>query len=272
MIRAIRILPLAAALVLAAVPAAAQPVAGAFEVPVGRWEYRWVTRADGRGNVTHEPATGSLDLRPNGTHTHVRNAEGERMSTTGAYRVQGALLYLPHVNMDNGRMAQDTFAARHIGDRLYLFAQHGEATLEYTLAPPGAPAEPEVVPGLISSIGGFMQSVLFFESDGGVMPRAQRRYATEFDADSARYINVQIDMSHPITLEDRSLPVSCPFLDENGDVAVTLEWTTEIKRGNASSGASTGIGSLDGGWPRGTYTVRCTVDGVEAPVASFVVR
>lgn len=257
-----------------AADAAAQPVAGSFEVPTGNWEYRWLTRSDGAGNVRRDTATGHLHLEPGGLHVHLRRADGTSMQTTGRYRREGHLLYLPRVDMDHGgRMAVDTFAVRHIGDRIFLFRQMGDATEEYTLAPAGAPAEPAVVPGLIPSIHGFVQSVMFFESDGGPMPRPQRRYATEFAVDSVRYMNVQIDLSHPIALEDATLAVACAF--ENVELAAStmLEWASEVHRGNASSGLSTGMGTDEPGrWRPGTYRVRCTVDGVPVPEAGFVLR
>ncbi|HEU4884945.1 MAG TPA: hypothetical protein VFT45_21985 [Longimicrobium sp.] len=254
--------------------AAAQPVAGAFEVPMGDWEYRWVTRADGTGNVRREPATGYLRLHDTGRHEHQRVAEGTTMQTFGRYATEGYMLYLPHTDMDNGgRMAVDTFAVRHIGDRVFLFSEHGAETLEYTLAPPGAPEEPAVVPGLIPPIHAFVQSVMFFESDGGPMPRPQRRYATEFRADSVRYMNVEINLSHPITLEDGTLFVDCTFTHVETGEAFALEWDGQVRRGNASSGLSTGMGTAEpGAWPPGTYRVRCTVEGVEAPEAGFTIR
>jgi hypothetical protein len=207
MTRAIHCLALAAAaLACSATDAAAQPAVGAFEVPMGNWEYRRFTRSDPDGNVRREPATGYLKLNANGWHDQSRTADGTTILSVGQYRTEGHVLYLPRTDMDSGgRMAVDTFAVRRIGDRVFLWQQHGEEVLEYTLAAPGAPAEPAVVPGLIPPIHAFVQSVMFFESDGGPMPRPRRRYATEFRADSVRYMNVQIDLSHPITLADGTL-------------------------------------------------------------------
>lgn len=268
-----RILILLLAL-LGAADAAAQPVAGAFEVPPGNWEYRWLTRSDGAGNVRREPATGYLRLDDGGWHEQQRIAEGTTLLTTGLYRVEGHLLSLPRTDMDHGgRMAVDTFAVRHIGDRIFLWQQQGEATLEYTLAPPGAPAEPAVVPGLIPSLHAFVQSVTFFESDGGPMPRPQRRHATEFRVDSTRYVNVQIDLSHPITLADGTLPVACNFRNVELDASFLLEWPGQVRRGKASTGLSTGFGTADPGhWRPGTYRVACTVDGVPLPEAGFTMQ
>lgn len=259
---------------LGAADAAAQPVAGAFEVPLGNWEYRWFTRRDTAGNVHREPATGHLRLNENGWHGHLRTAGGTTMRTIGQYQVDGYMLYLPHTDMDNGgRMAVDTFAVRRIGDRMILLQQRGGETLEYTLAAPGASAEPAVVPGLVPSIYAFVQSVAFFESDGGVMPRPQRRYATEFQVDSVRYMNVEINLSHPITPADRTLPVACNFEHMALGASFVLEWPGQVLRGNASSGLSTGMGTADpGNWRPGTYRVRCTVDGVAIPEAGFVMR
>lgn len=274
MMRPIRCLALAAAaLACAATDAAAQP-AGAYEVPVGNWEYRWITHADGAGNVRREPATGHLRLEANGWHDQSRTADGTTILSVGQYRTEGHLLYLPRTDMDNGgRMAVDTFGVRRIGDRVFLWQQRGAETLEYTLAAPGAPAEPAAVPGLIPNIHAFVQSVTFFESDGGPMPRPQRRYATEFRADSVRYMNVQIDLSHPIALADGTLFVDCIFQHGESGEAFALEWDGRVRRGNASSGLSTGMGRADpGAWRPGTYRVRCTVEGVEAPEAGFVLR
>jgi hypothetical protein len=275
MTRAIRCIALAAAmLACAATDAAAQPVAGTFEVRPGEWEYRWFTRRDTAGEVHREPATGHLRLFANGNHGHLRTAEGTTYQSFGRYGWQGYMLHLPHTDMDNGgRMAVDTFAVRHIGDRMFLLQdRHGES-VEYTLAPPGAPAEPALVPGLIPSIYAFVLSVTFFESDGGLMPRPQRRYATEFRADSVRYMNVQIDLSHPITLADATLPVACNFVHVGLGADFLLEWPGQVRRGNASSGLSTGFGTADpGNWRPGTYRVRCTMDGVPVPEAGFVIR
>jgi hypothetical protein len=259
---------------LAGAEAAAQPAAGAYEVPTGAWEYRWLTRADAAGNGRREPATGHLDLRPNGWAVHVRRADGTTTQTTGQYRTEGHMLYLPHTDMDNGgRMALDTFAVRRIGDRVFLWQQDGAETLEYTLAAPGTPAEPAVVPGLIPSIHAFVQSVTFFESDGGPMPRPQRRHATEFRVDSTRYMNVQIDLSHPITLADGTLPVACTFGHVELGASYVLEWPGQVRGGKASTGLSTGMGTAEpGNWRPGTYRVRCTVDGVAAPEAGFIMR
>ncbi|HEX6370131.1 MAG TPA: hypothetical protein VF006_14515 [Longimicrobium sp.] len=275
MIRAVRWLALAAAvLACAATDAAAQPVAGAFEVPTGDWEYRWFTRSDPGGDVRREPATGYLKLNASGWHDQSRTADGTTILSTGQYRTEGHVLYLPRTDMDNGgRMAVDTFAVRRIGDRIILWQQHGEAVVEYILAAPGAPAEPAVVPGLIPPIHAFVQSVTFFESDGGPLPRPRRRYATEFRADSVRYMNVQIDLSHPITLADGTLFVDCSFEHVEPGDRFALEWDGQVRRGNSSSGLSTGMGRADpGAWRPGTYRVRCTVEGVEAPEARFIIR
>jgi hypothetical protein len=275
MTRAIRCLALAAAvLACAATDAAAQPGVDVYDVPMGNWEYRWFTHRDSAGSVRREPAAGYLNLYSDRRHRHVRIVDGTTTQSTGRYGAEGHLLYLPHTDMDDGgKMAVDTFAVRHIGDRIYLWQQRGRETLEYTLAAAGASAEPAVVPGVIPSIHGFVQSVLFFESDGGVMPRPQRRYATEFRTDSVRYMNVQIDLSHPITLADGTLFVDCTFEHVELGEAFALEWDGQVRRGNSSSGLSTGMGTADpGAWRPGTYRVRCTVEGVDAPEAGFIIR
>ncbi|WP_420125037.1 hypothetical protein [Longimicrobium sp.] len=257
-----------------ATDAAAQPAAGAYEVPMGNWEYRWLTRRDADGNVRREAATGHLRLVAGGLHDHLRTAEGATLQSMGSYRTEGHLLLLPRTDMDNrGRMAVDTFAVRHIGDRIFLWREGGGETMEYTLAPPGAPAEPAVVPGIIPGIHAFVQSVTFFESDGGPMPRPQRRYATAFRVDSTRYVNVQIDLSHPIALADGTLPVACNFVNVELGASFLLEWPAEVRRGNASSGLSTGFGTADPGhWRPGTYRVACTVNGVAIPEAGFTMQ
>ena len=98
-----------------------------------------------------------------------------------------------------------------------------------------------------------------------------RRYATEFRADSVRY-NVQIDLSHPIIRTDGTLFVDCIFEHvDSGEFA--LEWNGQVRRGNASSGLSTGMDRADpGAWRPGTDRVRCTVESVEAPEAGFSLR
>ena len=257
---------------LGAADAAAQPAAGANEVPLGEWEYRWLTRRDTAGVVRREPATGYLRLLESGMHAHRRTADGGTLESVGSYRTDGHVLYLPYTG-HGGRAAVDTFAVRRIGDRMLLWRQRGGETMEYTLAPPGAPVEPPMVPGLIPSVHAFVQSVPVFESDGGVMPRPRRRYATEFRVDSTRYVNVQIDISHPIALADAVLPVACAFENVELGASFLLEWPAEVRRGNASSGLSTGFGTAQpGAWRPGTYRVRCTVDGVQIPEAGFVMR
>jgi hypothetical protein len=273
MIRAVRCLALAAALAFSATDAAAQPSGGAYEVPMGSWEYRWLTRVDAQGNVTREPARGYLRMQASGRHSHQRDAAGTRMTTVGPYGVEGHLLYLPHTDMDSGRMVRDTFAVRRIGDRVLLWQQVDGETWEYTLAAPDAPVEPAVVPGVVTSVQGWVQSLLFFESDGGAVPRAERRYATEFRADSTRYLNVQLDLAHALSLRDQPVSVACTFTNTDLGAGATMEWTTTVRRGNASSGISTGWGDIvPGSWRPGTYQVLCTVDGVPAPEAGFVLR
>jgi hypothetical protein len=52
-----------------------------------------------------------------------------------------------------------------------------------------------------------------------------------------------------------------------------LEWNGQVRRGKASTGLSTGMGRADpGAWRAGTYRVRCTVEGVAAPDAGFIIR
>lgn len=273
MIRALRCLALAASLVSAAALDAAAQTGGAFEVPLGEWEYRWLTRRDTQGVVHREPATGYLRLNPNGQHAHLRDAGGTRMQSAGSYAVEGQVLYLPHVEMGTGRMVRDTFVVRRIGDRMLLWQGQGGETLEYTLAAPGAPVEPAIVPGVVTSVQGWIQLLTFFESDGGVVPRADRRYTTEFRADSTRYVNVQMDLSHAMALDDRELAVACTFMVPGLGLRSTFEFATPVRRGNSSTGISTGWGSLDERiWPPGTYQVLCTVEGVPAPDAGFVVR
>jgi hypothetical protein len=272
MIRPLRFLALAAALAFAATDAAAQ-TGGAFEVPLGEWEYRWLTRRDSQGAVHRAPATGHLRLHPNGRHAHLRDAGGTRMQSVGAYAVEGRVLYLPHVEMGTGRMVRDTFVVRRIGDRVLLWQEQGGETLEYTLAAPGAPVEPAIVPGVVTSVQGWIQLLTFFESDGGAVPRAERRYVTEFRNDSTRYINVQMDLSHTMLLEDRELAVACTFMHTELGARATFEFASPARRGNSSTGISTGWGAAEPGtWRPGTYQVLCTVDGVPAPEAGFVLR
>ncbi len=267
------LLALLAAFAAAATDASAQLAGGAYEVPMGSWEYRWLTRVDAQGNVTREPVRGFLRLQANGQHSHQRDASGTMMTSVGGYGVAGHLLYLPHPDMDSGRMVGDTFAVRRIGDRVLLWQQMGAETWEYTLAAPGAPVEPDVVTGVVASVQGWVQSLLFFESDGGVMPRPERRYTTEFRTDSTRYINVQLDLSHALALRDQPVDVACTFTNTDLGASATMEWSSTVRRGHASSGISTGWGDVTpGSWRPGTYRVLCTVDGVAGPEGGFVLR
>jgi hypothetical protein len=260
----------AAALALAAVPAAAQTLPGAFTTPVGEFEYRWQVRVYPDGRVERTPAGGYLRLHENGRYAHSRQEEGTAWSrSSGTFSQGGNLLYVTTLE-DPASMAShtDTFVVRHPGDRLYLWRNlHDEGFVEYELAPPGAPAERTPGPGLIPGLYGYVAEMRYYEGGAGTLPYAQRAFATAFPSATTRYVWVQLQIEYPTALDAGEYPVTCRILGGTGAVMHEHTSAVRVTRGSGARYFTYGWGrEAPGLIPPDTYRVHCDVAGEKMPL------
>jgi hypothetical protein len=261
---------------LAAAPAAAQTLPGAFSTPPGEYEYRWRVHARPDGTVQRTPARGFLRLNPDGRFAHERRAEGLAWSRqSGGFDKGGNFLYISTMASpgDVTTAATDTFVVRHPGDRLFLWQNlHGEGSVEYELAPAGAPAARTPAPGLIPGLYGYVAEILYFEA-GTVAPRrSERRFATTFPAASTRTVWVQLQVEYPIAMQAAELDVNCRIRDAGGRVMTESRQPLPVARGSAARFHTFGWGGdAAGAIPAGTYRVGCVIDGAEMMEGTFQV-
>ncbi|HEX6039021.1 hypothetical protein [Longimicrobium sp.] len=263
----IRLSPLAAALFLAVVPAAAQTLPGAFTIPPGEYEYRWMVRVHPDNTVERTPIRGSLRLQPDGRFVHGREREGIAWSrSSGGYSPDGNLLYITSMT-DPGAMTSvtDTFVVRHPGDRLFLWQNlHEEGKVEYELAPVGAPAERAAAPGVIPGLYGYVAEVLYYEAGSAGLPLARRAYATSFPAASTRGVWMQLQIEYPTALTGAEYPVTCRIRDAAGQVVNEGTSSIRVTPGSGARYFIHGWGAdTPGGLPSGSYRVSCSIGGEE---------
>ncbi len=265
----IRIRPtlLALAGLLCAAPAAAQTFPGAFTIPTGSYEYRWLVRVNADSSVERTPASGYLRLHENGRFAHSRDAEGKLFSRQGGgFDADGNLLFISNPPAP-GRLSMptDTFVVRPIGGRLYLWQDlHENGWQEYELAPRGGPGGRPDVPGVVPDVYAFVAEILYFEDAGQPVPRAQRRFATRFASASTRYLYVQLQLAFPILQQPHDFRLDCRVRDAAGQEVHRREYTSSGQPGDVYRYIWFGWGADEpGSVPPGTYRVGCTVDGVE---------
>lgn len=268
----IRIRPtlLAAALALAAAPAATQTLPWAFTTPVGEFEYRWQVRVHPDGTVERTPVGGYLRLHDNGRYAHSREQEGMAWSnSSGTFHAGGNVLYISTLQ-DPGSMSMhtDTFVVRHPGDRLYLWRNlHDEGAVEYELAPSGAPAERTPAPGLIPELYGYVAEMLYYEAGPANTPYAQRAFATVFSSATTRYVWVQLQIEYPVALNPGEYPVACRILNGAGAVVNETTRAMNVTTGSAARYVTFAWGdAAPGTIPPDTYRVHCDIAGEEMPL------
>lgn len=272
MMTMIRLRPafLAAALALAAGPAAAQTLPGAFTTPVGEFEYRSAVRVYPDRTVERTPVSGYLRLHENGRYAHSREQEGLAWSrSSGSFEQGGNLLYISTmVDPSAMSMQTDTFVVRHPGDRLYLWRNlHDEGSVEYELAPRGAPAERTPEPGLIPGLYGYVAEMLYYEA-GATNPRyADRSFATVFPSATTRYVWVQLQIEYPTALEAGEYPVTCRILNGAGTVMHENRAAVNVAVASSARYFTYGWGGGEPGLiPPDTYRVHCDIAGEEMPL------
>lgn len=256
----------AAALCLAAVPAAAQILPGVDDIPLGSYEYRWQTVVGPDTVIRRTPARGYLRLHENGRYAHSLEQEGTLFShQTGGFAADGNHLYISKVDPGETFMTRDTLIVRHAGDRLFLWKNlHDEGWMEYELAREGAPAERPVVPGVVPGPYAYLAELRYFEAGNVAPPRPERRFATRFASDSTRYLWVQLKLEYPILLEPHAFQLDCRFRDDAGQEVYRWEYTADAPASHVQRYVWFGWGAdAPGTVPPGTYRVGCTVDGVE---------
>lgn len=266
---------LALMLSLAAAPAAAQTLPGAFTTPVGEYEYRWRVHARPDGTVERTPARGFLRLHADGRFAHQRRAEGLSWSReSGNFNPGGNFLYISRMlQAGQATMATDTFIVRHPGDRLFLWQNlHGEGGVEYELAPAGAPVERTPAPGLIPGLYGYVAEILYFEAGSAAPRRSERRFTTTFPAAETRTIWAQLQVEYPVAMAATELDVACSIHDGAGQVVHESRLPLPVARGSAARYHTFGWGGdTPGTVPPGTYRVACAIDGAEMMEGTFQV-
>jgi hypothetical protein len=115
--------------------------------------------------------------------------------------------------------------------------------------------------------------IRFFESGEGIPPRNTRVYATRFDASTARYINIELDLEYPDPGRVVAVPVSCVYFNHDGTRQGDITWTIQVQPWTRSWSTENGWGWKNpGNWPSGTHRVECSAEGRVIAQGSFEIN
>jgi hypothetical protein len=125
----------------------------------------------------------------------------------------------------------------------------------------------------IPSLRATVDSVRFFESGYDSPPLDQRRYATTFARRSARYIFVELRLSHPAPDGPESARVTCTYYRSDGIVLGKPADEVRPTPGTEATYWDFWWGWEDpGNWAPGTYRVECSAEGRVIAEKTFQIR
>lgn len=140
------------------------------------------------------------------------------------------------------------------------------------LVPPAGLSAQEGTPSFaIPAVQGTVRSIRFFEAAPPVPPRAERSYATRFEAGPARYIYTELDIRHePTGREGVEFIVTCTYHRPDGTVIGAAPLTFRPPADWAGVVHTNALGSeRSGAWQTGMHRVDCAHEGRSIAEASF---
>ncbi len=138
---------------------------------------------------------------------------------------------------------------------------------------PNPPPPPTRQAGTLGRLGGRVRSMRFFESGYGTTALDQRDYRSTFSAADARFINVELAVSHEAPERTVSASIACRYLRNGGTVSGTPRLVFRLEPSATLTMASGGWGARNpGSWQAGVYTIVCDEDGNRLSEGRFEVR
>jgi hypothetical protein len=128
-------------------------------------------------------------------------------------------------------------------------------------------------PVALAALGGRVTALRFFEDGPGDYPAlADRRYATEFDSASTRYVAVQLDIELPAPGRLVDVDVECMFVRPDGSEMGAVDMSFMLPGDRTQSYETNARGSATAGtWSAGTYRVTCTNAGAAIARQEFTI-
>jgi hypothetical protein len=112
----------------------------------------------------------------------------------------------------------------------------------------------------------------FFESGYGSTPLEQRSYRSTFSAAEARFINLELAISHDAPGRVLSASIRCQYF-RNGATAGTPRLSLRLESSATLTVATGGWGARNpGSWQPGAYSVVCDENGSRLGDGGFEVR
>ena len=120
-----------------------------------------------------------------------------------------------------------------------------------------------------------IQALRLFESGDTYLAKGERVYRTNFDPAKTRFINVELELTHPASTGSGTLEatIPCTFYRANGIEMGGAPVVASVQPGQTTTWPARGWGSKDGGiFSAGSYFVTCTFDGKTVGRETFTVR
>ncbi len=138
---------------------------------------------------------------------------------------------------------------------------------------PNPPPPPARAAGLLGQMNARVRSIRFFESGYGTLPLDQRNYQSRFPAAAARFINVELAISHDAPDRILSASIVCRYLRNESIPAGTPRVVVRLEPSSTLTLATGGWGSRNpGSWQAGLYAVTCEENGSPLTQGRFEVR
>jgi hypothetical protein len=191
--------------------------------------------------------------RPDDSSTH-STVRLEVRVVTGADVSNGVTLWN---RGESASWAPGTYKVRCMGRGFLL----GEISFEISMNPPDAADTDLRVAGL-----------RLFAANGPLPPRAERAYATRFDARKTARIGVELEFVHSPPGRTLSIPVDCYYFSPSGKPMGPISFSYDAPPDSAGGDAALALGwERPGQWPQGHYTAVCNIRGRPVAVERFAV-
>lgn len=125
----------------------------------------------------------------------------------------------------------------------------------------------------ISDLRANVGRIRLFASGDTLLARSARSYRTSFDADTTRFVNVELELTHPASTAAREAKIPCAYYDAAGAVFGRVEINAYVAAGETVSWQALGLGWKDAGnWTPGGYRVTCRFGGKTIGRSSFTIQ
>jgi tetratricopeptide (TPR) repeat protein len=110
----------------------------------------------------------------------------------------------------------------------------------------------------------------FYEQGSNDIPKKQRHYKTQFSKSTSRYINWELNLSHPAPGKRIDFEIEAVYSRPDGNVMAKYKSKSYVKSEWTYSYHGSGWGwKTPGQWPRGKYRVEIYIKGEKVTSGSF---